>query len=170
MTDKIIPPPAVAAARETMRRHGIPASTTLAQAILESGWFRHHLGEAHNYFGIKGSSPWGFVEVPTREYIPHKGWVEVKAPFRRYPGMLESFLDHARFLVDNPRYKKALAAARDPGLSPLERSRRFCQEVAQAGYATDPDYAQKLIRTMEENNLYRYDDISEEVASITPET
>lgn len=168
MTVKNIPPEAVIAAQKTMRGYGIPASATLAQAILESGWFQHHLAEAHNYFGIKGSSAWGFVEVPTREYVPLKGWVVVKAPFRRYPGMLESFLDHARFLIENPRYQQALAVTQNPDFSPPERSRRFCQELARAGYATDPNYAQLLIQIMEDNQLYRYDEINQEAVGIAP--
>lgn len=163
MTTKTIPPEAITAAQETMRHYGIPASAVLAQAILESGWFQHHLGEAHNYFGIKGSSSWGFVEVPTREYVPPRGWEQVMAPFRRYPGMLESFLDHARFLVENPRYRPALAAAKNLQFSTGERSRCFCREIARAGYATDPNYAQKLIQIMQDHDLYRYDETVEAV-------
>jgi flagellum-specific peptidoglycan hydrolase FlgJ len=70
---------AIVPAQASQEQIGVPAAVTIAQAILESGWGQHHLGEANNYFGIKafkrngtidfGSIAVGFVTVPTREVI-----------------------------------------------------------------------------------------------------
>jgi flagellar protein FlgJ len=75
--------------------------------------------------------------------------VQVRAPFRAYRSMADSFLDHGQFFLENPRYGQALAARDD--------ARAFAREIANAGYATDPAYSGKLIGLMDRFNLYSYD-------------
>ena len=142
---------ASAAARDSQVVTGVPASVAVAQAILESDWGRATIGNANNYFGIKATSgpgPAGIVWAETREFIGG-AWTTVRAPFRAYHSMAESFLDHGRLLAENSRYARAFDFKDDP--------RAFARMIHQAGYATDPDYARKLIGLMDAYDLYRFD-------------
>ncbi len=143
---------AAAAAQESQRRSGVPASVAIAQAIHETGWGASRLArEAHNYFGIKGRNqegPAGVVWMNTWEVIGGRN-VILNEPFRAYNSPEESFIDHGVFLLSNRRYHGALAVANDP--------RAFARAIAAAGFATDPDYAAKIIRMMDIYDLYRYD-------------
>ena len=137
---------------------GVPASVTLAQAVLESGWGRFHLGAANNYFGIKafarggrvdvGPIASGFVVRQTHEVVGGRD-VVVSARFRSYRSLGDSMRDHGQFLRANSRYAPAFAFSRDPN--------GFAHAIAKAGYATDPAYADKLIGIMRSNDLYRFD-------------
>ncbi|HEX5658352.1 MAG TPA: glucosaminidase domain-containing protein, partial [Polyangiales bacterium] len=142
-------------ARLGFREFGVPASVTIAQAILESGWGKSHIGSANNYFGIKAQSPTSFgpiaigtVTVPTREVINGKS-VTVNGRFRKYRSMDDSMRDHGRFLRDNSRYRPAFAHSND--------ANAFAQAIHRAGYATDPKYSSLLIGIMRQWNLYQYD-------------
>lgn len=138
------------AARAAQQATGVPASVTIAQAILESNWGRSTIG-ANNYFGIKAETktgPAGVVWAATKEYTD-KGWITIQAPFRAYENMAQSFTDHGQFFIENSRYAAALRNAGDPKL--------FARLIQAAGYATDPNYAQSLIRLMDKLDLYRYD-------------
>jgi flagellum-specific peptidoglycan hydrolase FlgJ len=141
-----------AAARRSQRSTGVPASVTIAQAILESDWGRSRLTrEANNLFGIKalsGPGPAGTVDLVTWEHIGDLDSV-VQAPFRAYHSLEESVADHGAFFLRNGRYADALAVAADP--------QAFARAINQAGYATDPNYAAKLIRLMDRYDLYRFD-------------
>jgi flagellum-specific peptidoglycan hydrolase FlgJ len=140
---------AVPAAQATQQSTGVPASVTLAQAILESGWGRSGLSkDASNYFGIKGEGPAGHATFPTTEYVNGKP-VTVSASFRKYHNAEESFTDHANFLVENRRYAKAMGVTTDPD--------RFAEELQSAGYATDPAYAEGLKKVMRSFDLYDFD-------------
>ncbi|TAN18824.1 MAG: peptidoglycan hydrolase [Chitinophagaceae bacterium] len=129
-------------AEQSEKETGIPALFSLAQAALESGWGKNVKG--NNMFGIKArpnAMPDDEQLILTTEYNKRKHlWEKIKAWFRKYKTPKESFTDHALFLLSNPRYKKALEYKQYP--------QRFAQEVAEAGYATDPNYAQKLITIM----------------------
>lgn len=131
---------------------GVPASVTIAQAILESYWGSSRLArEANNYFGIKAQTkpgPAGVVWFDVWEVVGGRN-AQQRQPFRVYNTVAESFLDHGRFLLENPRYAAALAARND--------SKQFAREIARAGYATDPAYASKLIQLMDRYDLYRFD-------------
>lgn len=129
--------------------YGVPASVTVAQAIIESAW-----GQAapnNNHFGIKcgsgGPGPIanGCADLPTVECCPNH---TVIASFRTYATMEDSFRDHGLFLRTNSRYNPAFAYTNNPD--------QFIREVAKAGYATDPDYANKIISLMSQYNLYQY--------------
>jgi hypothetical protein len=142
-------------AQRGFKEFGVPASVTIAQAILESGWGKAHIGSANNYFGIKAQSPTSFgpiaigtVTVPTREVINGQS-VTVNGRFRKYRSMDDSMRDHGRFLRDNPRYKPAFAHSRD--------ANAFAQAIHRAGYATDPKYSTLLIGIMKQWDLYKFD-------------
>jgi LysM repeat protein len=143
---------AAVAAQESQRRSGVPASVAIAQAIHETGWGGSRLAiEGHNYFGIKGRNspgPAGVVWMNTWEVFNGRN-VIVNEPFRAYHSPEESFMDHGAFLLANRRYEPALAVAHD--------SRAFIRAIARAGFATDPVYADKIIRMMDQFNLYQYD-------------
>jgi flagellum-specific peptidoglycan hydrolase FlgJ len=141
------------AAVDSQDATGVPASVTIAQAIIESYWGSSRLSaEDNNYFGIKGDTKPGTAGVVwfnTWEVLGGRS-VMVNAPFRAYNSLAESFVDHGRFFLDNPRYASALKVKDD--------ARQFAQAIAHDGYATDPGYAGKLIQLMDRYNLYRYDD------------
>lgn len=126
---------------------GVPASVLLAQSALESGWGKHVKNNA--YFGIKGKSPTGkSTSFGTTEVINGKV-IHIKDTFRAYADYAESADDYGHFLNENKRYKPAFIHTAEPN--------QFITEIAKAGYATDPDYAPKLIRLMERYDLYEYD-------------
>ena len=135
-------------ARRAMAETGVPASVTVAQAILETGWGKHTIGAAKNLFGIKGRGPAGSVRAPTREFINGQ-WVTVNADFAKYDSFEQSISEHARFFLRNRRYARALQFKTDPNT--------FAREIHKAGYATAPDYADQLIALMQRHNLYRFD-------------
>jgi flagellum-specific peptidoglycan hydrolase FlgJ len=142
------------AAVESADRTGIPASVTIAQAILESYWGSSRLArESNNYFGIKAQTRGGSagsVRFDVWEVIGGRNVMQSQA-FRAYNSVADSFVDHGLFFVENGRYTAAMAARHDP--------RQFAREINRAGYATDPAYASKLIALMERYDLYRYDDV-----------
>jgi LysM repeat protein len=143
---------AASAAQDSQRRLGIPASVIIAQAIHESYWGTSKLSRnANNFFGIKsrnGEGSAGTYWMDAWEVVDGED-VVVPEPFRAYNNPGESFLDHGLFFLRNSRYHGAFKYSNDP--------RRFAQAIADAGYATDPDYAPKLIRIMDQYNLYQYD-------------
>ena len=142
-----------AAARNSRRTTGVPASVSVAQAILESDWGRSRLTrQGNNLFGIKAlggsSGPAGVVTLATWEHVAEED-VVVQAAFKAYFTLEQSIDDHARFFVRNRRYRAALAVGNDP--------RAFADAIQDAGYATDPNYASKLIALMDRYDLYRFD-------------
>lgn len=141
-----------AAAQRSRKVTGVPASVTVAQAILESDWGRSRLArQGNNLFGIKalnGAGPAGVVNLATWEHVAGKD-VVVQAPFKAYYTLDESIDDHGRFFIRNKRYADALAVAND--------AQAFARAIQDDGYATDPSYASKLIRLMDRYDLYRFD-------------
>ncbi len=133
-------------ARAAERETGIPAHFSLGQAALESGWGRREIRAAdgtpsHNLFGIKAGAGWkgATVDTQTTEYVdgvPRK----MVQTFRAYSSYGEAFKDYSRLLAGAPRYAGALEAAGDPAA--------FARAVHAGGYATDPDYAQKLTQVI----------------------
>jgi flagellum-specific peptidoglycan hydrolase FlgJ len=134
-------------AREVSSRSGVPASIILAQAALETGWGGSAIGDAKNLFGIKGTGPAGSIRVPSREVINGRT-VTVTDNFRKYNSWMESLEDHSR-LLQTSRYAACMRVRDDP--------EQFARELQRAGYATDPQYASKLISIMRSNNFYQYD-------------
>lgn len=127
-----------------MKRTGIPASITLAQAIIESDCGRSRLAkEANNHFGIKCHNGW------TGPSIKHTDNSRNEC-FRKYPRAEESFFDHSDFLRSTSRYSSLFNINSNDYKS-------WAQGLKKAGYATNPDYANMIIRTIEQNGLYVYD-------------
>jgi flagellar protein FlgJ len=147
---------AVPGAQRGWREYGVPASVTIAQAILESGWGRSTLSaNDRNYFGIKcqngsyGSLASGCHDYRTTECDKAGNCFATVATFRTYASMTNSFRDHGSFLRVNSRYKPAFAYTKDPN--------KFIWQVWKAGYATDPNYYTKITTLMSANKLYQYD-------------
>jgi flagellum-specific peptidoglycan hydrolase FlgJ len=142
----------VPGAQQSQKLTGVPASVTIAQAILESFWGTSYLAkEANNLFGVKAHTkpgPAGVVWIDAWE-VEDGVSVTRSEPFRKYNSVAESIVDHGMFFVENRRYRSALAAADDP--------KEFARRINIAGYATDPAYAGKLISFMDRYNLYQYD-------------
>jgi len=137
-------------AQASMKETGVPASVTLAQAILETGWGKSSIGNAKNLFGIKGTGPAGTTVVNTQECYDGT-YVTIKDGFRMYHSWQESIDDHAH-LVSNGRYKSAWDA-----YQANHDADAFARGIHQAGYATSPTYASDLISLMKQYNLYEWD-------------
>jgi uncharacterized protein YraI len=144
----------VAPAQQGQREFGVPASVTIAQAILESGWGRSTLTvNDRNFFGIKcfSGSPGpianGCHAYATWECQPT--CVPTTASFRTYASATDSFRDHGLFLTTNSRYHPAFAYTRD--------ANQFLYQIWKAGYATGPTYVTNVTALMVQYNLYRYD-------------
>ena len=123
---------------------GVPSRILMAQAALETGWgrraIRHEDGQpTFNFFGIKADTRWNGSEVQrmTREF-ENGNEVRTAASFRAYDTPASAFNDYVRFLKSNPRYADALQHGGD--------ERRFVSGLQKAGYATDPAYADKILR------------------------
>lgn len=132
-----------AIAVKEMKQYGIPASITLAQAILESGTGNSDLAKyANNHFGIKCTSDWA-----GKGY--YKNDDQKNDCFRVYDNPDESFKDHSNFLK-RKRYAP---------LFELDRNdyQGWAYGLKQAGYATNPQYPQLLINLIEKYQLQQYD-------------
>lgn len=126
-------------------------SITVAQAIVESGWGRSALStQAHNLFGIKGSYNGNSVVMRTREVYNGRS-VYVNANFRAYANNSESVTDHGRFLNVNSRYSNLLGDTNYASVA---------TKLRQDGYATDPSYANTLIRFVQTYNLNQLDAVA----------
>lgn len=124
----------------------IPASFTIAQGALESGWGSSKLFmRAHNIFGVKADPSWhgDTVTMDTRELINGE-WRDVQAQFRAYNNIDDCIIDHCQYLINNRRYSGAFR---------FSDGREFAKQVALSGYATDPDYAKKLISIINTHRL-----------------
>lgn len=133
------------AARHAASESGVPAQLILSQAALESGWGRREIrgedgSQSYNLFGIKASPNWGgkVVSVMTTEYENGVARKLVQ-PFRAYGSYAESFADYARLISQNERYSAVVGAS---------SAEAAAHSIQKAGYATDPDYAKKLISIM----------------------
>ncbi|VTP64009.1 Peptidoglycan hydrolase flgJ [Serratia rubidaea] len=131
-----------APARLASQQSGIPHLLIVAQAALESGWGQREIPTAdgspsHNLFGIKAGGGWNgpVTEIATTEYEQGAA-KKIKARFRVYGSYVEAIADYVKLLTGNPRYA-GVAAARTP--------EQAAHALQQAGYATDPHYARKLV-------------------------
>lgn len=130
---------------EEMHRSGVPASITLAQGMIESNYGRSILAtNANNHFGIK-CHDWVGESIRMDDD-------EADECFRKYDSVAQSFYDHSEFLMTRPRYSF---------LFDLKRTdyEGWAKGLKQAGYATNPQYANMLIAKIEELGLYKFDDV-----------
>jgi len=133
-------------ARQAAQQLGVDTKALLAQAALETGWGTAVIKQpdgasSHNLFNIKADKSWQGARtvVNTLEYeqgVAH----QQKAGFRAYHSYRESFQDYVRFIKQNERYGAALKQAHN--------AENYLRELQQAGYATDPDYAAKVIKIL----------------------
>lgn len=138
-------------AKQASEASGVPLQLMMGQAALESGWGSREIrqadgGNSFNLFGIKAGSDWtgDVAEVMTTEYkngVAHK---QIEK-FRAYSSYAEAFQDYARLIGSNPRYAAVLQQGDDMA--------GMAQAVQKAGYATDPNYADKLASVMAKINL-----------------
>ncbi len=133
------------AAVKNMRYYKIPASITLAQGVLESGYGEGTLAKkANNHFGIKCHKGW------KGKSIRHDDDKEDEC-FRSYKNPLKSYRDHSLFLVNRDRYDDLFELKR-------KDYEGWAKGLKAAGYATDPKYSDKLINLIERFNLTRFDE------------
>lgn len=131
-------------ARKEMKKHGIPASITLAQGILESSNGNSELARrANNHFGIKCTNGWSGRTYHVDDDKPNEC-------FRRYRHAAASFEDHSRFLLDHKRYARLFELDSDD-------YEGWAKGLKKAGYATNPKYPQLLMDLIEKYELHKYD-------------
>ncbi len=130
-------------AQQAAKELGVEPKTLLAQAALETGWGQSLIKDGHgmmsfNLFNIKADKSWQGKQarVSTHEY-EHGSSKKVTAGFRAYESFQESFDDYVDFIKSNPRYENALKRAGN--------STQYLRELQKAGYATDPNYADKVM-------------------------
>lgn len=140
-------------AEQAAAKINLPPEALLAQAALETGWGRHVMqhgtgDSSHNLFGIKADSRWqgDKVMVSTLEYRDGVA-LNTRANFRAYESFEHSFSDYVDFVQRNPRYQQALAQTNDP--------KAYFSALQEAGYATDPAYAQKIQRILDSESMQR---------------
>ncbi len=139
-----------AIAVQEMDRTGIPASITLAQGIIESGYGTSGLAKnSNNHFGIKCKGNWtgGKYYHKDDDYVNGK---LVKSCFRTYDNPADSYYDHSEFLIVNKRYSSLFSLAKTD-------YKGWAKGLKKAGYATAKNYATLLINTIEKYDLYQYD-------------
>jgi flagellar protein FlgJ len=146
---------------------GVDPSALVAQAALETGWGRavpnHADGSSFNLFGIKAGSSWegATANVPTLEFEEGVAVRKVER-FRAYDSPADSFNDYARMIGNNPRYENARGAGGDVTT--------FASALQEGGYATDPNYAQKIVAVADEVRALTQSssDTSLKFASVSP--
>lgn len=128
---------------EQMQQYRIPASITLAQGLLESNAGRSRLAtKANNHFGIKVGGSWTGPYVVQSDDRPNDR-------FRKYKSARESYIDHSKFLQQR-RYQSLY------NLRPTDY-KGWARGLKAAGYATNPNYADALIRVIEMYSLHQFD-------------
>lgn len=132
---------------EAYKEYGVLPSLTIAQGILESASGRASIG--NNIFGIKANKSWKGKKQLVWTWEVYNGVkTKIQANFRDYDSIEDSIIDHAK-LLSMPRYKPVIAA---------KDYKEACIQVQKCGYATDPKYSFKLIKIIEANKLYLYDE------------
>lgn len=139
---------ATAAATAASLVSGLPAGVTVAQAALESAWGESGLSrQANNFFGIKAHGD-EYVQMNTTE-VSNGVAARTAARFATYASMEECFADRDRLILKLPVYAEARACQMNP--------EAFIRALAKH-WATDPDYANKLLRTYRANKLHQLDE------------
>jgi len=127
-----------------MKAYKIPASITLAQGILESAAGQSRLArEGNNHFGIKCKAEWKGDVIYANDDSTHEC-------FRKYKKVKDSYEDHALFLSQRSYYKPLFKLN-------IHDYKAWAKGLQQCGYATDPNYGNKLIKLIEQYELYLYD-------------
>lgn len=134
-----------------MHRSGIPASITLAQALHESQTGGSELAiYANNHFGIKCKSYWVGKTYKHKDDDYDKHGNLIKSCFRSYDSVIDSYIDHTNFLTQSAHYAELFTYDKTDYV-------QWARGLKKCGYATDPEYANKLINKIEKYQLYIYD-------------
>lgn len=138
-------------ATELNQSTGIPIPITLAVAGLESNWGKSELAlQANNHFGIKAKHDWEpnqYCKL-TQEYQLWYAYF-TEACFRSYPLIRKSYEDFGQFITTRPNYRNLQQA-------PVWNYRAWAEGLQLGGYATDPEYAEKVLRIIWRYQLYDY--------------
>lgn len=140
-------------AQELQDGYGVLPSIILGQAILESNWGKSTLASKYNnLFGIKAYGDQKKVSLETKEFV-NEEWITIQGDFKVYDSWEQSMDDHTQLFVQgvdwNPAlYEKVITAT---------NYQEAAQALQEAGYATDPGYAQKIIQVIETYQLDQYD-------------
>ena len=140
-------------AQELQDGYGVLPSIILGQAILESNWGKSTLASKYNnLFGIKAYGDQKKVSLETKEFV-NEEWITIQGDFKVYDSWEQSMDDHTQLFVQgvdwNPAlYEKVITAT---------NYQEATQALQEAGYATDPTYAQKIIQVIETYQLNQYD-------------
>lgn len=137
-------------AQKVALESGLNPAHIIAHAALESGWGKYQPGgknnPSFNLFGVKANSSWAGKRVLSKTLEFENGTMNQKyESFRAYNSYQEAFLDYAEFLQNNPRYAEVFNA---------QNGKDFALELQKAGYATDPNYAQKLQQTIAKTEAF----------------
>ena len=139
-------------AQAMQNRYHVLASITIAQAILESDWGSSQLAsQYHNLFGIKGTGA-NSKEMSTKEYVDGK-WIVIKGRFKVYDSWDASIKDHTHLMITGTDTNKQNYSQ----VTQATNYKQAAKGLQQAGYATDPDYAKKLISVIQTYHLDQYD-------------
>lgn len=146
-------------AKKDMKKTGVLASVTTAQAILESGYGKSSLAmQANNLFGIKAKTSWSSkwtgktYTKNTKEYINGR-WITIKDTFRSYKDWSDSIYDHSKYLVNAKNGSKP----RYPGIAKCRNYKKATKIIKDGGYATAPNYDKVLCELIQRWNLTKYD-------------
>jgi hypothetical protein len=141
------------------RRSGIPVAIILGQGIFESGWGEAQLATgANNHFGIKCGSAWTGPTFAQKDDDRDSCGNIIQSCFRLYESVEGSYVDHTNFLMNGKRYSSLFNI-------PQDNYREWAFGLQSAGYATDPQYAEKLISIIERFQLYRFDGLGEPIVA-----
>jgi flagellar protein FlgJ len=141
-------------AQQAAREIGVEPKVLLAQAALETGWGRFVINNAEgqssfNLFNIKADKSWhGDKTIETTLEFDQGIGKKVQAGFRVYDSYQQSFQDYVQFIKGNPRYREALRQAGNP--------ESYVNALQQAGYATDPEYAEKIMQIYHDKVFVKY--------------
>lgn len=131
------------AAQKAAEQIGLDPKALLAQAAVETGWGKYmiHSGSGqntHNLFGIKADKNWSGNKAVVDSIEFEQGVATTsKSPFRAYANFNDALQDYVNFVSQSPRYENALKNSQQPA--------QYFEQLQQAGYATDPDYANKVM-------------------------
>lgn len=139
---------------QEMNEYHIPASITMAQACLESGDGNSTLARlANNHFGIKCTSSWSGASIRKDDDRPNEC-------FRKYDSAIESFRDHSRFLTGGMRYQFLFDYN-------IKDYKKWAYGLKRAGYATDPQYPERLLKIIDDFELHKLDEYYNSSAKYT---
>lgn len=143
----MIPKDVIAAAQAAQKKWTVPASVTIAQWAIESGFGQHMPAASNNPFGIKARPGQPSVSAMTTEYV-HGRAIRLPQSFRKFKSLADAFDLHGQLLHDGRPYQAAMKLVAHPDA--------FADALTGV-YATDPHYGASLKALMRSQNLYQFD-------------